>query len=67
MNDHQMGYDVKAKQICNLMEANIVDPTKVVKSSLRYASGVVSILLTADAAVIEEDLTFTKVHEQLKL
>lgn len=52
-----------------MQEANIYDPTKVVKSALRYATGLASILLTAEAAIIEEDgfMRHRRVHEQIKL
>jgi len=51
-----------------IAEAGIVDPLKVVKSSLRYGSGLASILLTADCAVVDEEYDFvTRVHEQIRL
>ena len=64
------GYDARMKQICQdlIAEAGIVDPLKVVKSSLRYGSGLASILLTADCAVVDEEYDFvTRVHEQIRL
>lgn len=63
-----MGFDAKRKCIVNLIESNIIDPVKVVKSALRYGSGLASILLTAEAAIIDEDM-FSKVriHEQIKI
>ena len=64
------GYDARKKQIIQdlISEGGIVDPLKVVKSSLRYGSGLASILLTADCAVVDEEYDFvTRVHEQIKL
>ena len=49
-----MGYDARKKEICNLVERQIMDPTKVVKSALRYGAGLASILLTAECAIVEE-------------
>lgn len=45
-----------------------MDPTKVVKSALRYGAGLASILLTAECAVVDEKYDFVKrVHEQFRL
>jgi chaperonin GroEL len=38
----------------NMIEAGIVDPTKVTRSALQNAASVASMLLTTEAAVAEE-------------
>lgn len=68
--NNRAGYDARKQKICDdlIEEAGIVDPLKVVKSSLRYGSGLASILLTADCAVVDEEYDFvTRVHEQIRL
>lgn len=44
-----------------------MDPTKVVKNSLRYASGLASILLTAEVAVIDDYSKNIRIHEEIKI
>lgn len=68
LNNRNMGYDAKTKEIKNLIDSNIMDPVKVVKSTLRYGAGLASILLTAEASVIEDNYNFARrVHDQIKL
>jgi chaperonin GroEL len=70
MNNSKAGYDARKKLISAdlISECGVVDPLKVVKSSLRYGSGLASILLTADCAVVDEKYDFvTRVHEQIRL
>ena len=47
------GYDALADKYCDLVEAGIVDPTKVVRSALQNASSVAGLLLTTDCLVAE--------------
>jgi len=62
LKDPKVGYNARTKKIEKL--ETIVDPVKVVKSSLRYGAGLASILLTAECAVIDEEYDFFKrVHE----
>ena len=66
MSNMEMGYDGKDKQLCNLLERNIIDPAKVVKSSLRYGAGVASILLTAECAIVQDEQQLrrgVRIHE----
>ena len=47
------GYDALAGKYCDLIEAGIIDPTKVVRSALQNAASVAGLLLTTDALVAE--------------
>ncbi|XP_076467577.1 60 kDa heat shock protein, mitochondrial-like [Babylonia areolata] len=49
--DH--GYDAMNDEFTNLIERGIIDPTKVVRTSLVDAAGVASLLTTAEAVVTE--------------
>lgn len=39
----------------NLIECGIIDPASVLTNALEYGSGVASILLTSEIAIINED------------
>jgi len=47
------GYDALADKYCDLVEAGIIDPTKVVRCALQNAASVAGLLLTTDALVAE--------------
>ncbi|CAG2174550.1 unnamed protein product, partial [Oppiella nova] len=47
------GFDALLNKYCNLIEAGIIDPTKVVRTALMDAAGVASLLTTAEAVVVE--------------
>nr|AHK22785.1 heat shock protein 60 [Sinohyriopsis cumingii] len=47
------GYDAMNNEFVNLMEKGIIDPTKVVRTALVDASGVASLLTTAECVVTE--------------
>ena len=49
-----IGFDALNERYVNMIEAGIVDPTKVVRSALQNASSVASMLLTTEAAVADE-------------
>ena len=51
--DAAFGYDALADKYCNLVEAGIIDPTKVVRTALQNAASVASLLLTTDALISE--------------
>lgn len=53
-SDKGIGYDALNERYINMIEAGIVDPTKVVRSALQNASSVASMLLTTEAAVADE-------------
>jgi len=47
------GYDALADKYCDLVQAGIIDPTKVVRCALQNAASVAGLLLTTDALVAE--------------
>lgn len=49
-----IGFDALNEKYVNMIEAGIVDPTKVVRSALQNASSVASMLLTTEVAVADE-------------
>jgi chaperonin GroEL len=49
-----MGFDAATKQYVDLIEAGILDPTKVVRVALENAVSVASVLLLTDATLTEE-------------
>nr|AMR60409.1 heat shock protein 60 [Sinanodonta woodiana] len=49
----ERGYDALNNEFVNLMEKEIIDPTKVVRTALVDASGVASLLTTAECVVTE--------------
>jgi len=52
-DDVNYGYDAQADQYCDLVDAGVVDPTKVVRCALQNASSIATLLLTTDAIVSE--------------
>ncbi len=47
------GFDAQNETYCDLVEAGIIDPTKVVRVALQDAASVASILITTEAMVAE--------------
>jgi chaperonin GroEL len=47
------GFDAAREQYCDLMEAGIIDPTKVVRIALENAVSVASVLLLTEATLTE--------------
>jgi len=54
MNDNE-GYDARENNFGNMYEKGILDPTKVVRSALQYASSVASLLLTTEVIITDEN------------
>jgi chaperonin GroEL len=52
-NDYAFGYDAQNSVFTNLIEAGIIDPTKVVRVSLQNAASVAGLLITTEAMVAE--------------
>mgnify|MGYP006282129355 CR=1 FL=1 len=50
-----VGFDVLAEEYRDMMDAGIIDPTKVTRSAIQNASSVASMLLSTDALVVEDD------------
>jgi len=53
MKGKQEGYDADKDNYCNLVAAGIIDPAKVVRTSLQNAASVASLLLTTDSLITE--------------
>ncbi len=48
------GFDADKEQFTDMMEAGIIDPTKVVRLALQNAASVASLLITTEAGVVEK-------------
>ncbi|KAG9508646.1 Heat shock protein 60A, partial [Fragariocoptes setiger] len=51
--DVNYGYDAQTGTYCDMIAAGIIDPTKVVRTALTDASGVASLLTTAECVVVD--------------
>lgn len=51
--NHDFGYDALNNEFVNMIEKGIIDPTKVVRRALTDASGVASLLTTAEAVICD--------------
>ena len=49
----QEGFNAQTEEYENLVEAGVIDPTKVVRTALQNASSIASLLLTTEALVSE--------------
>jgi chaperonin GroEL len=47
------GFNAQNEQFENLVEAGVIDPTKVVRSALQNAASIASLLLTTEAVICE--------------
>jgi len=52
--DELTGYDAEEECMTNMMEAGIIDPTKVTRSALQNASSIASLMLTTEALVCDK-------------
>ncbi len=52
-NIENQGYDAAKNEFCNMMDAGIIDPTKVARSALQNAASVAATLLTTEALVAD--------------
>ncbi|MFH1175363.1 MAG: chaperonin GroEL [bacterium] len=52
--NYNIGYNAADDRIEDLVAAGIIDPTKVVRSALQNAASISAMLLTTEAAVVEE-------------
>ena len=61
------GFDAAKEQYCDLIEAGIIDPTKVVRIALENAVSVSSVLLLTEATLTEapEKAELATAHEQM--
>ena len=53
MEDKNDGYDADKDVYCNLVEAGVIDPAKVVRTALQNAASVASLLLTTSCLLTE--------------
>ncbi|EGR31531.1 hypothetical protein IMG5_107510 [Ichthyophthirius multifiliis] len=53
-NDEAIGYDAAKDVYCNLFDAGIIDPTKVVRRALIDATSVASLMITSECIVVED-------------
>jgi chaperonin GroEL len=47
------GFNAATEEYENLVEAGVIDPTKVVRSALQNAASIASLLLTTEAIISE--------------
>ena len=52
-SDAEIGFDALNEEYVNMIEAGIVDPTKVTRSALQNAASIAGVFLTTEAAVAE--------------
>jgi chaperonin GroEL len=52
-NDETLGFNAQTDQYENLVQAGVIDPTKVVRTALQDAASVAGLLITTEAAVSE--------------
>ncbi len=52
-NDQNLGFNAQTELYENLVQAGVIDPTKVVRSALQDAASVAGLLITTEAAVAE--------------
>jgi len=52
-NDEAMGFNAQTEVYENLVQAGVIDPTKVVRTALQDAASVAGLLITTEAAVSE--------------
>ena len=53
LNDENMGYDAQNDCYVDMIEAGIIDPTKVVRTALQDAASIASLMITTEAMVAE--------------
>ena len=53
-NDENEGYDAVSGTFTNMVKAGVIDPTKVVRSSLQNAASVAALLITTEAMVADK-------------
>ena len=51
--DAEVGFDALNEKYVNMIEAGIVDPTKVTRSALQNAASIAGVFLTTEAAVAD--------------
>jgi chaperonin GroEL len=52
-NDQNMGFNAQTEEYENLVQAGVIDPTKVVRTALQDAASVAGLLITTEATIAE--------------
>ena len=52
--DANFGYNALTDEYENLVEAGVIDPTKVARTALQNAASIAGLLLTTEALVVEK-------------
>jgi chaperonin GroEL len=47
------GFNAQTEKFENLVQAGVIDPTKVVRSALQHAASIASLLLTMEAVITQ--------------
>ena len=53
--DEKIGFDAQTLEYKDLIKAGIIDPTKVVKTSIKSAASVAGLLITTEALIADEE------------
>lgn len=53
LEEKDKGFDAQAEKYVNMIQAGIIDPTKVVRTALQNASSIAALMLTTEALVNE--------------
>ena len=53
-DEYAWGFDAQSGEFKDLVQAGIIDPTKVVRSALQHAASVAGLLVTTEAMVAEK-------------
>ena len=49
-----IGYDVSQDAYVDMIEAGVIDPTKVTRSALQNAASIAALLLTTEALIVDK-------------
>ncbi|MBF0217491.1 MAG: chaperonin GroEL [Candidatus Omnitrophica bacterium] len=52
--DPKEGFDADAEKFCNMVEAGIIDPTKVTRTALQNAASIAALMLTTEAVITDK-------------
>jgi chaperonin GroEL len=55
VDDFHFGFDAQKDEFVDMIEAGIIDPTKVVITALVDAASIASLFLTTEAVLVEEN------------
>ena len=53
-NDTWAGIDVETKEVINMKESGIIDPTKVTRTALQNAASIAGTILLTECTVVDE-------------